>query len=102
MNKTGIKQDSLWKGIIEDLFEDFLLYFYPEWAKTTLLKTVKIWAMGIEEAIRQEILEIGETKGKKEVVFGMFEEGLSVEAIVRITKLPLSTIEEWKKKWEKR
>jgi predicted transposase YdaD len=30
---VSIKQDSLWKGIIEDLFEDFLLYFYPDWAK---------------------------------------------------------------------
>jgi predicted transposase/invertase (TIGR01784 family) len=25
-------QDALWKGIIEDLFSDFLLYFYPEWS----------------------------------------------------------------------
>jgi predicted transposase/invertase (TIGR01784 family) len=24
--------DQLWKGIIEDLFEEFLLYFYPKWA----------------------------------------------------------------------
>jgi predicted transposase/invertase (TIGR01784 family) len=27
-----ISRDTLWKGIIEDLFEDFLLYFYPNWA----------------------------------------------------------------------
>jgi predicted transposase/invertase (TIGR01784 family) len=25
-------QDALWKGIIEDLFSDFLMYFYPEWS----------------------------------------------------------------------
>ncbi|MCU0447260.1 MAG: hypothetical protein MUE85_20385 [Microscillaceae bacterium] len=31
-----IKQDSLWKGIIEDLFEDFLRYFYPDWANQTV------------------------------------------------------------------
>jgi hypothetical protein len=28
-----ISRDTLWKGIIEDLFEDFLHYFYPIWAK---------------------------------------------------------------------
>jgi predicted transposase/invertase (TIGR01784 family) len=28
-----IGKDTLWKGIIEDLFEDFLLYFYPLWTK---------------------------------------------------------------------
>ncbi len=27
-----ISRDTLWKGIIEDLFADFLLYFYPDWA----------------------------------------------------------------------
>ncbi len=25
-----ITKDILWKGILEDLFEEFLLYFYPE------------------------------------------------------------------------
>jgi len=29
---TEISKDTLWKGIIEDLCEDFLLYFFPEWA----------------------------------------------------------------------
>jgi hypothetical protein len=29
---TKISKDTLWKGIIEDLCEDFLLYFFPEWA----------------------------------------------------------------------
>jgi predicted transposase/invertase (TIGR01784 family) len=28
-----ISRDTLWKGIIEDLFADFLLYFYPDWTK---------------------------------------------------------------------
>lgn len=28
-----IHRDTLWKGIIEDLFDDFLFYFYPDWAK---------------------------------------------------------------------
>lgn len=28
-----ISQDTLWKGIIEDFFEEFLYYFYPNWAK---------------------------------------------------------------------
>lgn len=28
-----ISRDTLWKGILEDLFEDFLLYFYPDWTK---------------------------------------------------------------------
>jgi hypothetical protein len=27
-----IYRDTLWKGILEDLFADFLLYFYPNWA----------------------------------------------------------------------
>lgn len=27
--KESISRDILWKGIIEDLFEDFLIYFYP-------------------------------------------------------------------------
>ncbi|MCU0444355.1 MAG: Rpn family recombination-promoting nuclease/putative transposase [Microscillaceae bacterium] len=27
-----ISRDTLWKGIIEDLFADFLFYFYPDWA----------------------------------------------------------------------
>lgn len=26
-------RDILWKGIIEDLFDDFLRYFLPEWAE---------------------------------------------------------------------
>jgi hypothetical protein len=42
----------------------------------------------------------GEAKGKKEDTFGMFAEGLTVEAIARITKLPLETILEWQKEWE--
>ena len=29
---TNISKDTLWKGIIEDLFEDFCAYFFPEWA----------------------------------------------------------------------
>ncbi|NJO00316.1 MAG: hypothetical protein HC880_00370 [Bacteroidia bacterium] len=28
-----VPRDSLWKGILEDLFEDFLRYFYPEWSE---------------------------------------------------------------------
>ena len=28
---TEISKDTLWKGIIEDLFEDFCAYFFPEW-----------------------------------------------------------------------
>jgi predicted transposase/invertase (TIGR01784 family) len=28
-----IPRDVLWKGIIEDLFEDFLMYFYPDWTE---------------------------------------------------------------------
>ena len=27
-----VSKDSLWKGIIEDLFAEFLLYFFPVWA----------------------------------------------------------------------
>lgn len=30
---TEISKDTLWKGIIEDLFEDFCHYFFPDWAK---------------------------------------------------------------------
>ncbi len=26
-----INKDILWKGIIEDCFEDFFQFFYPEW-----------------------------------------------------------------------
>ncbi len=33
---THISKDTLWKGIIEDLFDDFLLYFFPEWAAQTV------------------------------------------------------------------
>ncbi|WP_035727702.1 Rpn family recombination-promoting nuclease/putative transposase, partial [Eisenibacter elegans] len=29
---TTIEKDTLWKGIIEELFEDFMHYFFPEWA----------------------------------------------------------------------
>jgi len=29
-----IPQDTLWKGILEDLFAEFLLYFFPDWAST--------------------------------------------------------------------
>jgi len=28
-----VSKDTLWKGIIEDLFDDFLMYFYPDWVK---------------------------------------------------------------------
>ena len=31
-----ISKDMLWKGILEDLFEDFLLYFYPEWTQENI------------------------------------------------------------------
>jgi predicted transposase/invertase (TIGR01784 family) len=30
--QATVATDALWKGIIEDLFSDFLLYFYPEWS----------------------------------------------------------------------
>ncbi|HAI74829.1 MAG TPA: hypothetical protein DCM08_01165 [Microscillaceae bacterium] len=33
---TQISKDTLWKGIIEDLFDDFLHYFFPEWAAQTV------------------------------------------------------------------
>lgn len=29
---TKVSKDALWKGIIEDLFDDFLWYFFPNWA----------------------------------------------------------------------
>jgi predicted transposase YdaD len=30
--QSTVATDALWKGIIEDLFSDFLLYFYPNWS----------------------------------------------------------------------
>jgi hypothetical protein len=58
----------------------------------------------IETAIKQEAFTLGEvkgkTEGKKEDSFGMFDEGLTSEAVARITKLPLETIQVWKKEWE--
>lgn len=33
---THISKDTLWKGIIEDLFDDFLLYFFPNWTVQTV------------------------------------------------------------------
>ncbi len=33
---TEVSKDTLWKGIIEDLFEDFIRYFYPDWARETI------------------------------------------------------------------
>ena len=56
--------------------------------------------MGIREAVMTELHRIGKEKGKKEDTFGMFAEGFPVEVIVRITKLPLATIEAWQKEWE--
>ncbi len=65
--------------------------------------------MGIEQAIKEAILNEakrigieegkaeGELKVQKENVFGMFAEGLPIDAIVRITKLPLATIQAWQK-----
>ncbi len=57
--------------------------------------------MGIEQAIKEAIIESAKAEakaeGKKEDVFGMFAEGLSIDAIVRITKLPLATIQAWQK-----
>jgi hypothetical protein len=29
--RINVSKDALWKGIIEDLFEDFMLYFFPAW-----------------------------------------------------------------------
>jgi hypothetical protein len=51
--------------------------------------------MGIEEAILDYTRKEGELKGKKEAAFGMLAEGLSLDAIVRIVKLPLETIQIW-------
>jgi hypothetical protein len=64
--------------------------------------------MGIREAVMMELQRISEEKGKiegkaegkKETAFGLFTEGFPVEVIVRITKLPLATIEAWQKEWE--
>jgi hypothetical protein len=64
--------------------------------------------MGIREAIETALLEQGkaegeakgEAKGIKQTVFGIFAEGLSLEAIVRITKLPLDTIQAWQQEWK--
>jgi predicted transposase YdaD len=56
--------------------------------------------MGIREAIETAIKEQGKAEGKKEDVFGMLSEGLPIEAIVRITKLPITTIQAWQKEWE--
>lgn len=57
--QTNIKQDSLWKGIIEDLFEDFLLYFYPQWARTEVDFTRKF------EFLDKELDEIFPTEKSK-------------------------------------
>ncbi len=46
--------------------------------------------------------EKGELKEKKEDTFGMFAERLNTEAIARITKQPLETIEAWKKNGRKK
>ena len=56
--------------------------------------------MGIREAIETALKEQGKREGMKEATFGMLSEGLSPEAIARITKQPLETILEWKKEWE--
>jgi predicted transposase YdaD len=42
----------------------------------------------------------GELKADKKNTFGMLSEGLSPEAIARITKQPIEVILEWKKEWE--
>ena len=30
---TTIARDKIWKAVLEDLADDFLWYFYPEWAE---------------------------------------------------------------------
>ena len=68
-----------------------------------LIKPLK--NMGLQEIIKEAYIEEGELKGElksdKKNAFGMLSEGLSVDAIARITKLPLETITAWKKEWEK-
>ncbi len=67
-----------------------------------IIKPVK--NMGLQEMIKEAYIEEGITQGitqgKKEDVFGMFAEGLSLDAIVRITKLPLATIQIWQNEWQ--
>jgi len=120
------RKQFIWKmELIRDLFEagyarektphilDFIR-LYVRFAKPEkeeqLEQAIEIFTkppkpMGIREAVLAEMHRIGEAKGevkgKKEDTFGMFAEGLSLDAIVRITKLPLSTIQEWQKEWTK-
>lgn len=65
----------------------------------------------VAEMLKQEAVAEAKAKAKAEAkveaeaetksnVFGMLTEGLSLEAIVRITKRPLPTIQTWKTEWE--
>ncbi|TAE17098.1 MAG: hypothetical protein EAZ95_07005 [Bacteroidetes bacterium] len=112
---------------IQHIFD--FLRFYVRFADTNNIPlfdtavepiTKPIKPMGIREAIETALKEqgklegeaIGEAKGEakgelkgelkadKKNTFGMLSEGLSPEAIARITKQPLETILEWKKEWE--
>ncbi|MEG0386563.1 MAG: hypothetical protein RR642_17650 [Solibacillus sp.] len=58
--RSQLNQDDLWKKVIADLFEDFLLFFLPEFhAEVDFLKPIDF----LQQELFKEIIE--ERKGRK-------------------------------------
>lgn len=84
-----VTNDALWKGIIEDLLEDFLAFFFPEaeFEKEVILITGKKNIMGVEEILLEQAkdqgIKIGEKKGlEKGVRKGRKKERLELSYIL--------------------
>ncbi|GAB4492263.1 MAG: DUF4351 domain-containing protein [Raineya sp.] len=71
-----ISRDTLWKGIIEDLFEDFLLYFYPDWTKKYIdlkrkpqfmdKELAKIYPEGAKKKFADKLVKVFSKTGKEQ------------------------------------
>jgi len=70
-----VSKDTLWKGIIEDLFDDFLMYFYPDWTEKYIdldrkpqfldKELAKIYPEGVKKKYADKLAKVFTKTGKE-------------------------------------
>lgn len=86
------RNDQLWKAALEDLFDGFLRFFFPN--SNDLFEIARIAALleGREEG-REQGREEGREEGIKMTALKMKQSGLDIKLIASVTGLPIDVIE---------
>ena len=111
-----INHDALWKKVIGELFEDFLLFFAPglynEEMRPSLQKEAErlgqsgawelsptlseVFRMEREEALEEGLVK-GARKEKEDIVRRLVNKGMELSMIAEVTELDLEEVKEIKR-----